>query len=299
MNKNILITITFLSILNLKLFSQDIIINGQVIDKKTNEKISYASIFVYREELGTSCDLDGKFTIKIQTKYKDSCLYIAAIGYNDTIIKISNIKNNISILLIPKIIQLKEVSIKPKKEKTKTIDKIHKPLAFIATFFSLKSPNIVGKYFAFDKRHKDFFMKNIDILFERTDDYNIEPTFYIRIMEYDTINKKPGKDLIKGIYVKMGKCEQEQNYIYSKNIEDLKLQIPKSGIIIAVEWILVNSNFVKTKYQTFYSPIMRGKLNLNSEAEMNLWFLNGGIWQTNLNNHKFNGEPYIDLVIGN
>lgn len=99
-----------LFILPIQIFSQTI---GIVVDKKTRKPIEYVNIWVENQDIGTTSDIEGKFTIKENVIQKT--LIISAIGYENQRFVIDN--SNLKIQLNPKTYSIKELVVKPKKIK--------------------------------------------------------------------------------------------------------------------------------------------------------------------------------------
>jgi len=91
------------------LISQQSVIKGTVIDKKTNEPLAFVNIL--SDGWGAATDIDGKFTIKVKTQ--NCCLNLTYIGYEPLTYIINHDQLEQQILLTPKITNLNEVVIFP------------------------------------------------------------------------------------------------------------------------------------------------------------------------------------------
>ncbi|EAQ42293.1 carboxypeptidase-like regulatory domain-containing protein [Polaribacter sp. MED152] len=108
----------FLLFLSGNSFSQNGEIVFQIIDKKYESPISYATIILQKLNRGTHADIDGYFRIP-ELYFEDESIKISSIGYNTQVLKLSNFKKNSinKIYLIPFINQLDEILIVTRKNK--------------------------------------------------------------------------------------------------------------------------------------------------------------------------------------
>lgn len=97
-------------------FSQNTQIEGVVTDSISGEKLAYVSILLEGTTIGTTTNLDGKFTLNTSSKSK--LLRVSYLGYEEKRININTgKKNSFNIALSPSSVNLKEVVIKAKKDK--------------------------------------------------------------------------------------------------------------------------------------------------------------------------------------
>lgn len=88
-------------------------IHGYVYDCESNEPVENANLQIYETTIGTSSSGTGFFKIKFDSNKKDLKLIISHLGYNQTVYKLSNIKNSdsLNICLEPYSINLDETNI--------------------------------------------------------------------------------------------------------------------------------------------------------------------------------------------
>ncbi len=109
----------FISILNLvfgfiTINAQTYSLSGQVIDNKTEKKLSYANIRVNHSGLGTAANILGEY--KINLKSGNYTLIASYIGYKSDTLKINLTKNEkIDFHLLQINLNLDEVTVKPKR----------------------------------------------------------------------------------------------------------------------------------------------------------------------------------------
>jgi len=106
-----LIAIVFVICVSLLSFGQTI--NGVVIDKKTKEKVCFATIYFDKTFVGTTSDIDGIFSLKIPQNNKMP-LVVSSIGYYSVTLSDFSLEDTITIHLTPKEYEIMEISVKDK-----------------------------------------------------------------------------------------------------------------------------------------------------------------------------------------
>lgn len=88
---------------------------GKVIDSQSSRTLPFATIEVIGSNIATVSNIDGEFTIKINKEADVSGLKLSYIGYRNKTVQISEFKgdNVLTITLVPSIVQLKEVTVRP------------------------------------------------------------------------------------------------------------------------------------------------------------------------------------------
>lgn len=91
-------------------------IKGIVIDSVSNEPLPYVAIFLKGSDKGTMTDEDGKFNISTTANFIN--INISTIGYDEKSVYVNKGKeNDIVVKLKPSGVAIKELVVKPKKEK--------------------------------------------------------------------------------------------------------------------------------------------------------------------------------------
>ncbi len=93
------------------LFSQQYEVKGVVHDSKTKEPLAFVNISTDNNKTGTTTDIDGKFSIIIDSN--TCCLRFSYVGYENLDVKVDNAKKYYFIKLIQKPIDLNEVIVLP------------------------------------------------------------------------------------------------------------------------------------------------------------------------------------------
>jgi hypothetical protein len=61
--------------------AQKITVSSKVIDKKTKEPLSYASVWIKGKPIGTITNLQGEFDFHIPEEYRHEVLVVTTLGY--------------------------------------------------------------------------------------------------------------------------------------------------------------------------------------------------------------------------
>ena len=203
-------------------------IKGVVVDEN-NKPIPYVNIWVANENIGTTSEENGQFILNINPK--NQMLLFSSIGF-ETIKK--QILDCQKVILKPIIIKLDEVVIsKPKNTKLIEIGNSKKR-------FYLPEPQVVpwvlARKFQIDVNNNELkYVKEI-IFFTKSDVDN--GLFRARIFEVKK-DSMPGADLISEELIISTKKGKHKTIV---DISKYKLQIPKEGIVVAFESLLLDQN---------------------------------------------------------
>jgi hypothetical protein len=251
-------------------FSVSAQIKGVVVDEK-NKPISYVNIWVENENIGTTSEENGEFTINTTEKSKK--LILSSVGYETKKIPISDTK---IILLKSKPITLDEVVISNPKN-TKLIE-----IGDSKKRFYLPEPQDVPWFFArkfqLDNNDEEVnFVKQI-VFFTKSEVNN--GIFRARIYEIkeDSI---PGADLITDEIIITTKKGEHKTTV---DISKYKIQIPKEGIIVAFESLLVDQN---KYYQEVVSLKPKKKFKVLNYSPHIMYFYNDSIETYNFRSGKW------------
>ena len=272
------------------MFSQ---IKGKIVDEN-NKPISYVNISVENENIGTTSEENGEFVIRILDVNKN--LIFSAVGFEKKIIKASDVSE---VILKQSETELKEVII-VKKIGTKIIE-IGKIDNGIYQAFD-NGPRIDTKFFPYlPKYKKTRFIKQVTI---QTDSKIDNATFKIHFYSVDAKGFPDEELLTKDFIVSVNKGVKKTII----NINDLNLVMPKNGIFVGFEELLIEKN--KTEKTTIdpnsgdlkttitYDPFV-----LYNYVERDFLFvLSGGKWSNK--NEKAGTkiriyEPSINLILTN
>jgi hypothetical protein len=278
-------------------FSVSAQIKGVVKDSLTGKPISYVNIWVENENIGVSSEENGEFTINTA---KTKNLIFSALGYEKKTIKASQAG---VVNLSPKAFQLDEVVIANHYE-TKIIE-IGKSKTPIYQAFD-NGPRIDVKYFPYYAKYKK--TRDIKQVTIETDSKIEEATFKIH---FYSVNEQgyPGEELLTKDLIKTVKKGVNKNIF---NIVDFNLKMPKKGIFVGFEKLIIEKNKTETTITDFntnktsikktYYPFIL----YNFEERDFIFTFSGGKWnkETKQDNEgkpiKMKVyEPAINLILTN
>ncbi len=269
---------------------------GVVIDE-SGKPIPYVNIWVENENIGTTSEENGEFSIAASANKN---LIFSILGFEKRVLKASEASN---VIMKAVSFQLDEVVVarhfETKKIEIGTINN-----SVLEAFDN--GPRIDVKFFPYEAAYKKTkFIKKVSILTDsRIDNATVKIHFY----KADA-NGFPGEELLTKDYIVTIQKGVVRNGF---DLTDLNLKMPKSGLFIGFEKLLisknklektiVNSNTQKTSIQVIYYPLV-----LYNYVERDYLFtFSGGKWsrQTSDKNEGASGkikvyEPAINLVLTN
>ena len=93
-------------------------ITGQIQDLKTQEPLSFASIYLLGTTVGTTSNTEGEFVFHIPTNLPNDTLVVSLIGYNTLKKKLSDLATNEVLLLEQNTVELTEIVVTDEKRLT-------------------------------------------------------------------------------------------------------------------------------------------------------------------------------------
>jgi hypothetical protein len=269
---------------------------GVVVDE-SGKPIPYVNIWVENENIGTTSEENGEFSISASANKN---LIFSILGFDKRIIKASEVAN---VVLKATSFQLDEVVIARRFETKKIeIGQINNPI--LEAFDN--GPRIDVKFFPYsDSYKKTKYIKKVSILTDsRIDNATVKIHFY----KVDS-NGFPSEELLtKDCIVNIKKGVVRNSF----DLTDLNLKLPKTGIFIGFEKLIitknklektiVNSNTGKTTTQIVYYPFV-----LYNYVERDfLYTFSVGKWSRKTNEKTIGSsdkikmyEPAINLVLTN
>lgn len=271
---------------------------GVVKDSLTGNPIAYVSIWVENENIGTTSEENGEYQIGTNDKNKN--LIFSALGYQKKTVKVSESQ---IVLLSPSTFELDEVTINNKKEKKQL--EIGKTKNAIAEAFD-NGPRMDAKFFPYYPEYKKtrWIQKAVILTDSRIDDATIK----LHLYDVDE-NGFPGNELLSKDYIVTIKKGVTKNEI---DLSDFNLEMPKTGIFVVFEKLLIKKNRVEktikdfntntTKTQTTYAPLVL----YNAVERDFLYSFSGGRWlkRTREEMNPFSVsktiyEPSVTLILTN
>lgn len=273
-------------------------IKGVVRDSLSGKPIPYVNIWVANENIGTTSEENGEFTINAADQNKN--LIFSALGFEK---KTLNASKALVVQLKPIAYELDEVVIS-KSKNTKIIE-IGKTKNDIYQSFD-NGPRIDTKFFPYAAGYKRMkFIKKVTI---ETDSRIENATIKIHFYSVDA-NGFPDKELLdKDFIVTVNKGTKKNIF----DLTDFDLEMPKTGVFVGFEKLIIEKNKLektitdaktnKTQVQKTYFPFVM----YNFVERDFLYTFSGGKWnkQTKRNNADSSDkmkvyEPAINLILSN
>jgi hypothetical protein len=289
----------FLICLFLVSFSITAQIKGVVKDSISGKPIPYVSVWIQNENIGTTTEENGEFTINLMEKNKN--LIFSALGFEKKIIKASKA---ILVNLKPIAYQLDEVVISEEKLETKVVE-IGKTDNQIYQSFD-NGPRVDTKYFPYRATYKKTkFIKKVTI---ETDSRIENATIKMHFYSVDA-NGFPGEELLDKDFIVSIKKGTKKNFF---DVTKFNLTMPKKGLFVGFEKLIIEKNKLektitdsktnKTEIQKKYFPLVM----YNFVERDFLYTFSGGKWnrQTKHNDADSSNkimvyEPAINLILTN
>jgi len=229
------------------IFSQNIELKGQVVDKKTNDAIPYSTLLVQSLKTGTLADMKGAYKLTIPNGNDKDTVIISALGYEVkkmTLSALSKEKNGI-VKLNKTVYLLKEVVIKPKNPKIINIG-IHDKKPYGPLYGNTFGANI-GLFIA-NKLNIIGLLKSVS--FYIRDEGMPTAPFRIRIYSVNPVSKEPDMDLLNENVIVSGK----------KGGGWLKVDLSKYNIIFPKEGFFVMADQIYSGDQYYYKKEVTKKV---------------------------------------
>lgn len=257
-------------------------VKGIVKDKVTGEPIPFVNIWVENENIGTTTEIDGTFSINV--KGKDKNLIISVLGYETQTLKQAEFMN---IELTPKLYELNDVVVLMKKQ-SKYLEIGNVDHTIMQAFDN--GPKVEAKYFPYDSKYKKLkFIKRVTIFTDcRIDSASIK----IRFFSVDSLGN-PGYELLNRDFI----VTVKKGVIKHKfDVSGFNLTLPTNGIFVAYEKLLISDNRTSKGYQPYV---------LYNNVDRDFYFVfSGGKWNKLINKENALeqlsiNEPAINLILTN
>ncbi|MCC6182624.1 MAG: carboxypeptidase-like regulatory domain-containing protein [Bacteroidia bacterium] len=204
-------------------------LSGKVLDKTTAKPIEYVNIGIPGKSIGTVCDANGNFNLRIDTSHLKDVLLFSCIGYKPVSYKISDLAtSNLTIEMQEANYNLNEVVIKPKKIVEKILGIKTTKRSVEAGFKENKLGYEMG-----------VMMKNKKLAYLKTVNINIATctydTLFYRLNIYKPASNNTFENILKEpIYIKIAKDQVKETIsidLKSKNI------VIEGNFLVAIEHV--------------------------------------------------------------
>lgn len=271
-------------------------IKGVVKDSISGQPIPFVNIWLENEEIGTTSDFDGSFSIVVKDTNKN--LVFSSLGFEKKTVNAINVKE---VFLKASLIELDEVVVLNKKE-TKEVEIGKTENSILQTFDN--GPKIEAKYFPYQESYKKTkFIKKVSI---QTDSKIIEATIKIHFYAVNE-DGSPGEELLTKDFLVTIKQGILKNKI---NVSNFNLVMPTNGIFVAYEKLIIEANKLESRIIDAYTKKEKTKktyypLVLYNYVERDYSYsFFGGKWnkitnQQNALEKMTIFEPSINLILTN
>mgnify|MGYP001062566233 CR=1 FL=1 len=264
-------------------------IQGVVVNKVTNQPIPYVNIWISGENIGTSSNHAGEFSLRPSDSSK--LIQFSAIGFESLKIEISQLTS--TTFLQPNSIQISEIHITAsKKAKELVIGKVKK-LESNYSYAANGIPWIVSRFIDYDTLYQK--TPYISKARFRTKSKINNAKFIVHIQLPDE-NGQPGEHLVReNIYgfAKRG------TRITEIDLSKYQLDFPKTGFFIGIERIIVEENkhefkvivseTNKKETITEYQPSLKASKDLTNRCA---WIYSRGKWTRNTKALNIDTQTY-------
>ncbi len=271
-------------------------VKGVVVDEN-NKPISYVNIWAENENIGTTSEENGTFSINVM---ESKILIFSALGFEKKTVKASEAQK---VVLMVNAIKMEEVVIVNKHE-TREIE-IGKVKNETYQAFD-NGPRIDAKFFPYYIKYKKTkYIKQVTVF---TDSEIENAAIKIHLYSVDA-NGFPGEEMLNKDFLVSVKKGVKKTFF---NLSDLNLRFPKTGIFVGYEKLIIEKNKVEktitdfntnqTKIQKTYYPFML----YNYVQREFIYTFFGGKWNKQTKDDVNNPsekmmvyEPAINLVLTN
>lgn len=261
-------------------------ITATILDSTTKEPVPYVNIWVENENIGTSADENGLYTLpKIDAS---KIVIFSAVGYAEIRIKVADLASVLH--LSQKAVELDELLIQQKRNLHKHIVN---PMELVnETYFSSTCPDrnpwMIARYMPYREEYaKTPFLSEIKFL---TNSEARNAIFYVRLYSIDK-KGNPG-DLLHDEPI-MGKAISKKKSVTTVNVSKLNIRFPETGFFVAIEWLIIKRNEFTMytarsgkKGQICYTPVFK---NVYTRGNVGKWVYQKGKWEQSkgLHDNKF------------
>ena len=241
--------------------SKAVSISGRVIDGGSLEAIPYVNIGIKKGDRGTVSDENGYFRLDTENIPQEATLRFSYIGYEIHDISIAEFHAECSdyceIRLTPKILEMQEVFVYPKKFKEKIVGNPHAPAMMRGGFTEDSLGYEIGIFVKLKPRPTVLKELNLHGIVTSYD------SVFYRVNVYAMQDKLPGKNILsKPIYISLGDFEQNA---------DISIDLTPYHIVVQDDFV-ITLEYVRELGEgdlTFSTGIFNGKIfyRRTSQAE--------------------------------
>ena len=207
-------------------------VKGTVADQKTGAPVPYANIWVENQNLGTTSNEKGQFSLP-GAGLEGKTLIVSCLGYERSRVLVTS--QNLQVTLRATAISLKEVTVKKSTQRRKSIlNKLDEDTQY--SFGSNGTPWMVAQFFPYQTAYANTpFLDEVALV---TLSNLKKAKFNLRLL---AVNEKgePGQDLLSTPLLVTAPKGIQQLHV---NLSDYDLQMPTQGFFVAFEWLVIPEN---------------------------------------------------------
>ena len=207
------------------------VFNATIIDSESGEVLPYVNVGVIGKNIGTVTDINGKFSLKIDSEYDADTLMMSMIGYEDFVFVVADFKekllNDSTFKLTSKTIDLQEIVVESSQLKSKILGSKTKSKAVTGGFTSNELGNEVGIIIKIKKSPTYIDKFHVSIVENKYDSLKFRLNFY------STKNKMPHESILtENIFVE----SQIKEGVLTVDLSEYNIVV-EDDFMVSLEWI--------------------------------------------------------------
>jgi len=271
-------------------------VSGLIQDANSKKTIPYANIAVFNSSKGTSANANGVFTIA-DVSYGDT-IVISAVGYEKLFHQLE--KESSNLYLKPKLYQIPELEVSNNSASIVKVIEPFKKRSKVAYYVCFGWPWMNGRIFHYSPEYSQTpFIKEIRVL---TKSKINGAKFNLRLLNVSDAGA-PEEDLLtENLIIEIPKGTNKT----SVDISQYRLQLPPSGICIALEWLIIDENIYYSRSKSSDSGERKSRFEpkfglLELGVESNSWTYLGGSWHNNkdVGGPVSNKDLAVEILLSN
>jgi len=206
-------------------------IKPRVVDSLNNKPLGYAIVVYSDNQKITYTDLDGYFTLQLDSLKKDDNITIQFLGYSKKILKAGSLYNGLTIKMSPDVQSLQPVIVTncPRTEEFTLNKRMGRIKQYVGPGPETRLI-IMSRYYNVTGRNG--YIKRVNVLLDERSP-NMKIPIRLRWYEWDTENKMPGKELTDTSIIIYPYKEGWNEF----EVPDKTIQCPKDWIVFGFEFI--------------------------------------------------------------
>lgn len=243
-----------------------------VKDSLTNKPIPYVNIWVENKLIGTSSDERGVFSLPIECIGKT--IFLSSVGYST---KRTIYNDNIQHIYLKAGATLLRDVVVTQKRKNQRRQLGEFKQKNIRHYFSCSGfPYIIGKFFPYSEDHANMYLDKIAVF-----TWSQVKQAKLNIKLY-TKDEADFKSILDENLIVTTNSGSDLTWI---NVADKNIEMPKTGILIGVEFLIIESNKREFKYSMEGKKELLTGINyepkvgtIPKESNENSWQFSNGKW---------------------